>query len=742
MISVRVAGMLLMVCVFALARVIAQADEPPERITATRATHPPPGSGELIDPQWAAGTLPGPDRYVNLTRRTRAQMRTQVALLYDDRFLYVKFICEQRSAPIVATQSTNDTGFGLDDFVGLGIDTSGNGSQVYFFEVTPRGVRYQQASESNHYRPAWTASADRRDGQWNAQMIIPLAALRFHSGPATTWRINVVRSVSALNEHFTWAYDPIMQDAAIGNGWPAFTDARFWPYLGGLQIGGAKTVAIPSVDAYALGAGGADRQAFVAPDGSIEREAGRNFGLDLSYPLTDTASLVVTANPDFSNVEIDQQTIAPQEFSRQLKEYRPFFAQGASFIEANPYPPGGYVTPGDLLFYTPNIGPFDRGAKIEGTAGNQSFGLMSFRGYDTVRNVVFDDAAFGYKHALPDRTFLYWADGVLAHHSDIADATTEFGVGGRNNRSGFVWQADDAVEHRVNGATSADHSANAFVDVHKPNYEINATYRDVSPGYGPIDGFTATADLRGWSEAVNLSGASLGFKNVGLQLYADRYLDGSGAVHEADTYAYVTATLKNGFSIDTLGPGTGVLRSYDVTANADCSGPAIATSAYSGAPCYRNGFTQRFNLFTAAIGYREGTSTPITLTYAQGPFGAAYVHQFAATTSRPLGRRFSLGLEFDGTTQRSLGDGSVDSQWLRRISLSDALGADENVSLSLRAINGRGGFALPGVDLAGAYHKRYRNGNDLYINFGTPAATRTLHRVIGKYVLHVGPSRS
>ncbi len=714
---------------------------PPE-IVAVRATKPLALDSAPTDAAWAPGALPGSRNFISLTRQARAPMQTQAYLLYDDQNLYVAFHCEQPDQPIVATQTTNDLGFGLDDFVGIGIDTSGNASQVYFFEATPHGVRYQQASESNRYRPAWSAVGSVANGSWNSVMTIPLAALKYHAGPKTSWRINVFRSVSAINERLTWAYNGLMHDSAVGDGWPAPTDARFWPRLTGLHFAAVRTARIPSADFYGLGSIGSDHNIFVAPDGLLETEPARTFGLDISYPLTDTTTLVATANPDFSNIEVDQQTIEPQEFSRQLKEYRPFFAQGASYIEANPYPPGSYVAPGDLLFYTPNVGPFDRGAKIEGTNGNQSFGVMSFRGYDELNTTVFDDTAFGYHHVLPDRTFQYWLDGVLAHHSDAADETTEFGLGGRNNTSGFVWQADDALEHRVDAQLADEHSFNAFVDIHKPNYELNATYRDVSPSYGPIDGFTATADLHGPSAAVNFNGAAWGLKNVALQLYGDRYFDASGAVHQADTFAYLTAVFRNGWSIDSLGPGTGVLRSYDIVGGANCTGAVIGRSGYSGAPCYRNGQTDRFNLFSAAIGYREGTSMPAAFSYAQGPFGPAYVHQFSATTSRPLGSRLSLALEYDGTNEHANSDGQVDSQWLRRISLGMALGADENVTLSLRAINGNGGYAVPGVNLAAGYHRRYANGNDFYADFGTAAAPQTLHRVIVKYVLHLGPLRS
>jgi len=81
----------------------------------------------------------------------------------------------------------------------------------------------------------------------------------------------------------------------------------------------------------------------------------------------------------------------------------------------------------------------------------------------------------------------------------------------------------------------------------------------------------------------------------------------------------------------------------------------------------------------------------------------------------------------------------LDSQFLRRVGIGASLGRDANVSLSLRSVSGTGGFALPGTDVAATFHRHWANGNDLYLDFGTPAATSTLDRFIAKYVLHVGP---
>jgi hypothetical protein len=716
-------------------RPVAAAVGPGSALSAVRAAHPLPLDPALTDPAWNDGIVT-PAGFVDLTTRRSAPVETRVFLLYDDRFLYVAFRAEQRGIPIVAGAATNNVGFGIDDFVGIGIDPGGSGSQVYYFETTPRGVRYQQASENARYAPSWEAAARIRSGGWDAVLIVPFEAMRLGSGRAR-WRINFIRQLAATGEHLTWAFDGLMNDGPIGTGWPNFVDVRFWPSLSGLTVA-RRADRRPRADLYGLASVGRDRDVFAQTNGVFSPQSVRSLGIDLTAPLTDTIAFVGTLAPDFSNVEVDQQTIAPQEFRRQLVEYRPFFAQGAAFLNPNPVPVGGTVAPANLIFYSPSIGRFDRGAKIEGTHGNDAFGVLSVRGFDIARDGTFDDLAYGFRHALPDRTFLYWADGVLAHHSDAGnDATSEFGVEGRNLRSGFVWLADTAIEHG-SAVAGASHSTNAFVDVHKPNYEVNLGYTVVGPHYNPLDGFTATSDIRGPTATINLLGNGARVKNWIVTLYGDRFLDASGAVHQADVLATLSATFKNGFSINTLGPQFGVLRSYERPTGPGCGGPSLGRTSFTGAPCYRNGVTDRFNLFTAGFGYRDGTPSPIDVTYAFGPFGGAALHQFTATTSRPLGARFSLSLEYDGTWQRSFASGSLDSQWLRRISVGASLGRDTNLALALRAINGNGGFAQPGTNLSASFHRHFHRGDELYLEFGTPAATSTLDRVIVKYVLHLG----
>jgi hypothetical protein len=81
----------------------------------------------------------------------------------------------------------------------------------------------------------------------------------------------------------------------------------------------------------------------------------------------------------------------------------------------------------------------------------------------------------------------------------------------------------------------------------------------------------------------------------------------------------------------------------------------------------------------------------------------------------------------------------LDSQFLRRISLGYSITNESSVDLELRDINGYGGFATQiGNNLAVGFNQRFASGNELYVNFGSPAAGATLNRLIVKFIFHAG----
>ena len=308
----------------------------------------------------------------------------------------------------------------VDDFVGIGVDTSGAGSQVYYFETTPRGCATNSRSKIRAFDRAGAAAAQSVDGAWSAVMIIPLNVIRVPRGGKQTWRFQFVRGIAARGEHVSWVWDPIMQDAASGT-WPVFRRTRaFGPRASSISRPQRRHGRSRAPTSMRSEPSAQDRNLVQQANGTFLPMNVRWYGGDLSYPLTPTIRFVGTLNPDFSNVEIDQQTIAPQEFERQLVEYRPFFAQGAAYINADSgvrAPVGTDVQAPYLVFYSPSVGPFDSGEKVEGTFDENAFGALTFHGYDATTNNTFSDSAYGFQHAVPGGTFTYWSDGVFANHS-------------------------------------------------------------------------------------------------------------------------------------------------------------------------------------------------------------------------------------------------------------------------------------------------------------------------------------
>jgi hypothetical protein len=694
---------------------------------AVRVAKAPPLDPALADPAWARALAA--NGLQTVTTQQPSRFGVQFLLLYDDANLYVGMKLEQRAAPLTATQSANGVGFGLDDFAGIGIDPSGNGGQVYFFMTNPMGTRWQQSSESARFAPPWSAVAARTADGWNAMLVVPLSALRRPAGAVQNWRFDFVRRVAALNLNESWAYDATMNDGGGGvSSFPNSSDARFWPKLTDLRFSGAPARRPPRAEVYGLAGAGADRTRFQAADGNFVVNGGRHGGADVVVPLTGTAAFVAAFAPDFSNVEVDQQTIAPQEFRRALAEYRPFFTQGATFFD--PISLTGINAPPNRIFYSPAIGPFDRGLKLEGTQGFQSFGALEAQG------AGFDDLVFGYRHAVPNRTFAWSLDGVMTHHqlgNDTIDqragddSTWQGQISGRNNKTGFVYALDYAREHgSFVGNDRLAYKSEDFIDVHQHNYEAYAGYRDVGPLYSPVLGFTLDPDIRGPQAFFDLNGtlAPHGpIKRADLFITADRYVDRSGAAHQSDANVNLDLQFKNGLHLFG-GPYSSQLRTYD--------------AGLVGYPFYAGGVTRTYNQHSVNLGWKEGTPAPYTASYSWGPFGDLFLQQVSLVTSRAIGTRWSIGGEIDGTRERPSFGGATDGQWLRRITVGETIDADTNFSLSLRGISGTGGFAQPGVNLAGSLHRRFKNDSELFLNYGTPAAPSTLQRVVLKYVLRTG----
>jgi hypothetical protein len=663
--------------------------------TAVKATSPPSVRASFADPAWQHALRV--HSFVNFTSRRPARLDTVAYLLYDDKNMYVGFHCVQRGVPITASQNVDNAGVGSDDHVAFLVDTSGNGRRTYQFQVSPKGVHDQSSSENARYAPRWQSIATiTPQGDYDVLMVIPLRDVRAQNAATQQWRINFVRYVAAENAEYTWAYESTQTDV---------DNSQYWPVLDGVHIAAGATRPLPHADAYVLQSAGSQHNVFQNGIGDFQHMHARFAGVDVTYPFTNTLAFVGTLNPDFSNVEQDHATIAPQEFQQFYSEYRPFFAQGASYINA--LPNVGFAGHGNSLFYTPNIGVFTRGMKIEGTSGRNAVGMLNAVGPNV------NDTAYGYAYTLPDNSLSLSTEGVLARHpaDSINDNSIGVGAAVANPHSGMYSIARFATDAgtRVTDPSAA-HALLAVSGLQNNRFDTYLMYQDIGAQYDPLDGFTQISDVRGMAFNLSYHGnaaESSPISRYTLTASADRQMYHDGSVHEADVFGMIDMDFKNLVTLHAF------------------AGPSELSGAW-------------YNRRMIGLGYKEDTSSPTNVSYSWGPFGGVWVQQLNSSLARAFGV-YGISLEFDGNVERaSPGAPISDSQWLRRVSLTRAFGRDASLALGVRAINGRGGFADPGTNLALSYQQRFPNEDMLYLVYGTPAAAQTLHRFIFKYIFHVG----
>jgi Domain of unknown function (DUF5916)/Carbohydrate family 9 binding domain-like len=246
-----------------------------------------------------------------------ATRRTEVRLLYDERYLYVAATCYDTAVYFIETLK-RDNYDGSDEFavildpqgqktngVGFGVNALGAQTEVL---ITPDG-----ADESWDNR--WASAVRRHPDRWTVEMAIPFKTLRFKDGNPR-WGINFLRSEPDFNEKNVWA--PV----------PRQFEQHDLGYFGSLiwdtppRKSGNNVSLIP----YATGA---LRQSFSPNAGTNLKPA---VGGDAKIALTSSLNLDLTTFPDFSQVEVDRQVTNLTRFGIFFPERRQFFIENGDIF--------------------------------------------------------------------------------------------------------------------------------------------------------------------------------------------------------------------------------------------------------------------------------------------------------------------------------------------------------------------------------------------------------------------------
>ncbi len=621
---------------FLACRSVALAADPPTIAVPAGAA---PTVNGTIDSSWSkAATVMLANDY---TYRRAAGEKAQAYIVQDGSAIYIAFAVTQTEG-ITASQHTNGSSVQSDDYVGVYLDPQGQRGFSYAFFANPNGARYQTSSENCAFAPEWNAVAKATSSGYTVTMRIPLEIMR--ASGSQSWRAQFVRFTVATNSLDVWSYSPIASSP---------TDPTFIGTISGIGVA-------PAGGKSATGRNTLRLQPYALSESTSAENGGSTsrVGADFSIPITPTASLVGTLHPDYSNVEADQQTIAPTAFARQYTEVRPFFTQLSSYFNSR-----FNCTNCPQTLYTPSIPTFGQGYGVEGTQGR-----FSFAGFDALGEGRTDQAqTVNYGYEDPRQTISINAQRVNVAAYGVNDNTDTLDGGYFDQRAHVFAYSNNGVE---TGTLVTDPSLGTYHDLGlgylTPLTIVTGGIQRIGADFAPLDGYTAQSDILGYqiygSQTFNFAPKRL-LHDIVVSNYYARYNNHFDLLSQTDNDPQINFDFRDLMTVHLYGGWIGV-----------------RTFANEFLPFDQSGFY---------VGYRTSTNTPTYVQYTAGPYYHGHLIAWTYLTTLPVTRRVHVALETDEDKYLTAyaGEETTD-QWLERASLDWQLSRQFQFDVGVRRIIG------------------------------------------------------
>ncbi len=287
--------------------------------------------GKLDEPDWLAASVAN-NFYMNYpVDSLPPTFQSEARMTFDEHFLYVSFVCYDNAKPDIVQSLRRDIDWGLNDNIGIYIDPFNDYTNGFFFTITPFGVQSEglisaggqdgDGSFSNSWDNKWYSHATRYQNKWIAEMAIPFKSFRYNHN-VNEWNVTFLRNDVKRNQISSWIATPIQ-----------FIPASF-AYSGKLQWETSAPHAGANVSLIPYLAGNTSHDAEKKEPANYATSA----GLDAKVALSPSLNLDLTVNPDFSNVEVDQQVINLTRFEFQFPERRQFFLENSDLFSTPGFP--------------------------------------------------------------------------------------------------------------------------------------------------------------------------------------------------------------------------------------------------------------------------------------------------------------------------------------------------------------------------------------------------------------------
>ena len=333
----------------------AGAPPPTPHLGAVRTATPPTIDGRLDDPAWQATA--GTSEFVQQwpAEGKPPSEKTTLRILYDDRYLYAAFDCEQLHSPIRPRLTRRDQD-SESDWVQLQLDTRRDGKTAFIFAVNVSGVLADatvrnQSIFSFAWDEVWEARTAVTDRGWSAEIRIPLRILRFDASlPVQSWGMQATRSLAAAAEYLHWALVPRSVSDWVSR-FGHLDDLRDLQRGGRLELRPFASVRAQRQEVSADTEG----HSFALAKPTLRDSP---LGLDLKWHVAQDLTLDAAALPDFGQVEADQLILNLTNYETFLPEKRPLFVEGSELLSTaqEDTPPTTSDTLPNHIFYSRRIG--------------------------------------------------------------------------------------------------------------------------------------------------------------------------------------------------------------------------------------------------------------------------------------------------------------------------------------------------------------------------------------------------
>jgi len=288
---------------------------------------------------------------------------SEVSFTYDQDNLYIGIVCyDPIPGDYVVTSLRRDWIWPLNDNMSIYIDPFDDLTNGFTFGITPLGIQREGlvtfgVRVSSDWDNKWYSATKNHDDRWVAELKIPFKSIRYND-QLQEWNIQMLRNDQKQNERSVWT--PVPQQ---------FRPSSF-AFAGKLMWDEPPPPAGPNISLIPY-ASGSVSQDF---EDNEDIAWGGDVGMDAKIALSSSLNLDLTVNPDFSQVEVDQQVTNLDRFELFFPERRQFFLENSDLF-------GNFGFPRSRVFFSRRVGlanPILFGARLSGKVDkNWRVGLLN-----------------------------------------------------------------------------------------------------------------------------------------------------------------------------------------------------------------------------------------------------------------------------------------------------------------------------------------------------------------------------